>query len=166
MKKLIFIFLLCISAVSTSFGQLLLEEMTAPNSGPNFIYDFGQPTEQVSRWPGFVGGQAGFIKFMADYIHYPEKARQKQVGGQFIAEFLVELDGTISKVSLKNELGFGLEEEVLRVLMLLPKWSPALDKNGEPMKVWMTMPVTLTPPPPAQKPTSKSKTGSSKPKKN
>ena len=165
MNKAFIILLLTFGTVSTSFGQLLLEEMTAPTTGPNFIYDFGQPTEQVTRWPGFVGGQAGFLKFMADYIHYPEAARQKQIGGQFIAEFLVELDGSISKVSLRNQLGHGLEEEVLRVLMLLPKWSPALDKKGEPIKAWMEMPITLTPPPAIVKPTSKSKTGTKKPKK-
>ena len=172
MNKILFIALLSICSVSTSFGQLLLEEMTGAAT-TNFIYDFGQPTAEISRMPGFVGGQAGFAKFMSDYIKYPEDAERQQIGGQVVAEFLVELDGTISHLSLTKQIGHGLDEEVLRVLGSLPKWSPALDKKGEPMKIWMEMPITLKAPKTSaarpkttKKPTTKSKTGTSKPKKN
>ena len=115
--------------------------------------------------PGFVGGQRGFIDFMAANIKYPDAARKKQVAGQAVAEFMVETDGSVSHVKLVKQLGYGLEEEVLRVLMLLPKWDPALNKKGEPMAVVLELPFSLTPPPlrPTDKP-STTKTGTKKPK--
>jgi hypothetical protein len=83
---------------------------------------------------------------MVNNIKYPDAAVEKQVTGKLIADFVVELDGSMSSVKLINELGYGLEEEVLRVLSLLPAWQPALNKKGEPMRVRMQIPLTLEPP--------------------
>jgi hypothetical protein len=176
MKKIFILLITTFSFATASWSQLLEGEVELSPSY-NYVYDFGQPAGSVSRMPGFIDGIQGFAQFMASQIKYSDEAAQKQITGVAIADFIVEADGTISNVKLVNQIGFGLDEEILNALTKLPTWSPALDKKGEPMRVEMQIPLTLQPPKPGtfktkttskttQKPVSKNKTGTKKPKKN
>jgi Gram-negative bacterial TonB protein C-terminal len=172
MKK-IFILLLTMFSFATASWSQLLEGATELPPSYNYVYDFGQPTNTVSRMPGFIDGIQGFAKFMIGQIKYSEEAAQKQIEGIAVADFVVEVDGTVSNIKLVNLLGYGLDEEVLNGLTKLPKWSPALNTAGEPMRVRMQIPLTLQPPKPGtfkpkstKKTVSKSKSGTKTPKKN
>ncbi len=171
MRKLLFITILAVASATVCRAQLLLEERE--NDEANIIFDFGGPNDRVSRSPGFIGGQAGLAEFLGKYIHYPEAAARKQIGGQVVAEFVVEKDGHVSHIEITKKIGHGLDEEVERVLKSTPTFKPALDKKGQPIAVFLEIPITLKPPPAAasstkpaaKKPASTTKTAAKKTKK-
>ena len=93
------------------------------------------PTTQLltDTLPIFPSGEKEMLRFIYTNIKYPAEARQKGIQGDLTAQFIVEKDGSISNLKIKNDLGGGLKEEVLRVMKLVQempeKWTPAMT-NG------------------------------------
>jgi len=93
------------------------------------------PTTQLltDTLPIFPSGEKEMLRFIYTNIKYPAEARQKGIQGDLTAQFTVEKDGSISNLKIKNDLGGGLKEEVLRVMKLVQempeKWTPAMT-NG------------------------------------
>jgi len=59
-----------------------------------------------------------------------------------IVQFIVDKEGIISDVKALTNFGYGMEEEVIRVIKKGPKWQPAVYK-GKPVKSYRTQPVTF-----------------------
>lgn len=51
----------------------------------------------------------------------------------------MEEDGSITNVKIILGLGYGCDEEVLRLFKNSPKWTPA-KRNGKPQRVRMSYP--------------------------
>jgi hypothetical protein len=51
-------------------------------------------------------------------------------------------DGSISDVKPLTQLGYGMEEEVLRIIKTGPRWVPAI-QNGKMVKAFRKQPVTF-----------------------
>lgn len=94
----------------------------------------------VEQHPCFPGGEKARITFLSENIIYPQEAKDKGVSGRVFAQFIVEKDGTISNVKILRGIGSGCDEEVLRVVALMPKWNPGVEK-GENVRVTFTMPM-------------------------
>ena len=92
----------------------------------------------------FPGGEAALNKFIYKNIKYPSMARELNVQGRVFISFVVEKDGSITDVKpikrKSEQLGYGLEEEAMRVIKLMPKWKPAT-QNGKKVKMRFTLPV-------------------------
>ncbi|MBK8562139.1 MAG: M56 family metallopeptidase [Saprospiraceae bacterium] len=73
-------------------------------------------------------------------VKYPAEARKNGVEGTVFAKFIIEKDGSITKPEIIRSVGSGCDEEVLRVVGLMPKWSPG-KKDGQPVPVSYTLPV-------------------------
>jgi TonB family protein len=73
-------------------------------------------------------------------VKYPAEARKNGVEGTVYAKFIIEKDGSITKPEIVRSVGSGCDEEVLRVIGLMPKWSPG-KKDGQPVPVSYTLPV-------------------------
>jgi len=56
--------------------------------------------------------------------------------------FIVDKDGYVSDVKPATNLGYGMEEEVVRVILTSGKWTPAL-QNGTPVRAYRKQPVTF-----------------------
>jgi TonB family protein len=55
--------------------------------------------------------------------------------------FLVDEKGNISNVTtVGNKVGYGLDEEAVRVVSKMPKWNPGQVK-GKNVKTWRTLPI-------------------------
>lgn len=96
----------------------------------------------VEKMPEFPGGQTELVKFLSENLQYPDSARHAGIEGKVIADFIVNEDGSISDETIIRGLGYGCDQEVLRVIALMPKWSPG-QQNGTPVKVYFTLPVTF-----------------------
>jgi len=96
--------------------------------------------EFPSKRATYPGGQASLNKYLSDNIKYPAMARENQIEGTVYAKILVDELGTIVDVSFPKPLGYGLEEEVLRVIKGMPKLIPAED-HSKPVKTMYTLPV-------------------------
>jgi TonB family protein len=96
----------------------------------------------VQQMPEFPGGQKELMKFLNENLAYPEEARKNGVEGKVISQFTVNADGSFSDIKILQRLGSGCDEEVLRLITLMPTWTPAL-QNGKPVAVVYKMPVVF-----------------------
>lgn len=95
----------------------------------------------ADQLPQFPGGGQGFAKFLSEHIRYPAEARANNIKGRVFAQFIVETDGSLSNLRIVRGLGYGTDEETLRVLKLSPRWIPGR-KAGYPVRVEYTIPVS------------------------
>ncbi len=96
-------------------------------------------TTEVS--PGFPGGQKGLEKFFENNIQYPADASDNGVEGLVSINFAVDENGKIYLPKVTSEkVGYGLEQEALRVFNKMPKWTPGKIK-GKNVKTRFTLPV-------------------------
>ena len=70
--------------------------------------------------PEFPGGIDSLWAFLKENVHRPEGSRE--VEGMVLVEFVVEVDGSISKPEILKSLTPELDAEVIRVVKLMPKF--------------------------------------------
>ena len=97
----------------------------------------------VEKMPEFPGGMEAMWKFLSDHLNYPEEAREKNIEGRSIIQFIVEKDGTISNIELVRSAGDkSLDKEALRVVRMMPKWKPGSQKDNI-VRCKYTLPVSF-----------------------
>ena len=81
----------------------------------------------VDEPPSYPGGMAAFMRFIIKEFKYPEN--QEDLQSSTSAKFIVDVDGSILNIRLlrphTSEALSSFENEYLRVLGLMPKWTPA-----------------------------------------
>lgn len=97
---------------------------------------------RVEQMPEFPGGQEALYKFISDNILYPKDARENDIKGKVVVQFIVEKDGSVQNVEVVSGVHPLLDEEALRVVKLLPSFKPGM-VNGEPVQVRMKLPITF-----------------------
>ena len=73
-------------------------------------------------------------------LKYPEEAMALRVTGPVVVDFVVDSSGHVTDPIVKKGLGHGTDEEALRVISLMPTWTPGL-VNGKHVAVRMTIPI-------------------------
>lgn len=125
------------------------EPIPDPGVGVGQIYDpvplptpepDNSPVVFAQKMPSFPGGQDALMKFIAENIEYPPMAREVGRQGRLTVVFVVEKDGSISNIEVPKGLGFGLDEEAIRVVKMMPKWSPG-ENNYIPVRVRIAIPI-------------------------
>jgi periplasmic protein TonB len=92
--------------------------------------------------PEFPGGDKELYKFLMKNLSYPNAAVRANVEGKVYVKFVVEKDGSIGNLQILKSVGFGCDEEALRVLKSMPSWSPG-KQNGKAVRVYYTMPIVF-----------------------
>ncbi len=92
--------------------------------------------------PEYPGGMNAWNKFLQKNLKYPSQAIDAGVGGKVIVSFVVEKDGHLTDIKVLRSAGYGLDEEVVRVLKLVPPWKPGI-QNGRPVRVMYTLPFNF-----------------------
>ncbi|MBE7179486.1 MAG: energy transducer TonB [Mucilaginibacter polytrichastri] len=116
------------------------DESGAAGSGtdPNAVRTVGN----VDKMPEFAGGFEAWAKFLRKNLRYPSSAVDNQVTGRVVVSFVVERDGSISDVKVVKGIGYGCDEEALRVIKKAPAWSPGI-QAGQPVRVQYTIPIAF-----------------------
>lgn len=96
----------------------------------------------VSEQPSFPGGMQEMMKFISDNRKYPAEAKAKDIHGKVIVAFVVEHDGSLSDVKIRRGIGYGCDEEAIRLIKSMPKWTPG-KQNGKAVRVSMMLPVSF-----------------------
>ncbi len=96
--------------------------------------------EFPSKRASYPGGVNALNQYLADNIKYPKDALANKTEGTVYAHIYLDQSGNKEDVEFPNPLGYGLEEEVLRVIKAMPKFIPAEDQ-GEPVKTKLILPV-------------------------
>jgi protein TonB len=117
-------------------GDDLNPEVEPQKAEPEKVYE----TFDIQKLPSFPGGEAELQKFLRDNISYPAIARENNIQGTAALSFVVNKDGSISNVTILKDPGGGCGKEAVRVVGIMPKWSPG-EANGNKVKVKFTLPV-------------------------
>lgn len=94
----------------------------------------------VEENPSFPGGPAKMNEYIAKNIKYPVMARESGVEGRVFVNFVVEPNGSISKVKVLRGIGGGCDEEAMRVVQSMPTWKPG-KQRGTAVRVSYTVPI-------------------------
>ncbi len=80
------------------------------------------------------------IDFMVKNLKYPEKAVKDSVQGKVFVQCKVDKDGSLKDIKILRGIGYGCDEEAVRVIKMMPKWEPAL-KDGKPVQTEFVLPI-------------------------
>ena len=100
--------------------------------------------EKVETTPSFPGGSAAWRKYLEKNLDVNAPLINGAKLGTYtvIIKFLVNKEGDISSLKSLTHHGFGMEEEVIRVISKGPKWIPA-KQNGQIVDAFQTQSVTF-----------------------
>jgi TonB family protein len=94
----------------------------------------------VEEMPLFPGGENARIKFFSNNLRAPAEGVKEGSSGTVYVSFIVQADGSITNAKVLRGIGKSFDEEVLRVVNLMPKWNPG-KQNGEAVAVVFNLPV-------------------------
>jgi TonB-dependent SusC/RagA subfamily outer membrane receptor len=145
-----------------SVAKIMLEDKTIFNNNDT-IYNV---VKERAKYPG---GDEACLKFISENVRYPKLCHEFGVQGRVIVRFVIEKDGSITHVEKVRGVGKTLSEvevtsykkehpdspeqlkagqdlgdllfgEAKRVMELMPKWEPAKDKEGNPVRSFFNLP--------------------------
>jgi TonB family protein len=87
-----------------------------------------QKKKTFLRIPTFPGGKDAYHEFIKDNIVYPEQALSNKVEGAVYLVYTVNNIGEIVDVEVIRGIGFGCDEEAVRVIRLM-KYEPARNRG-------------------------------------
>lgn len=90
--------------------------------------------------PTFPGGESGLQAWWEEHIRYPADAWRDGIEGNVVLSWIVERDGSLSRIRWCNGLGGSCGAEAVRVAGFMPRWVPG-SLGGRPIRTWMTLPV-------------------------
>lgn len=89
----------------------------------------------------FKGGLQGFASFLQGNLKYPSAAQRANVSGKVYVQFVVCTDGTLCDYKVLKGVGFGCDEESVRVLQASSgKWKPG-KQRGRTVRSRFTIPI-------------------------
>lgn len=98
------------------------------------------PLYNVEKWPEFPGGESAMMLFLSKNLKYTGSAHAINLEGTVYVSFVIWKDGSIRNIEIKRAVGAGLDEEVVRVVKLMPNWTPGI-QNGRNVSVIYNLPV-------------------------
>ena len=138
---------LSITASSLAFILVLFacsqpDQNLIETSGTNDISLNEDVYENVEVMPEFPGGMDSLIAFLGSNISYPDDAKKEGIEGKVFVDFIIDKEGSVREVSAKNKIGYGCDEEAVRVISLMPAWKPGY-KDGKAVNVNYTIPISF-----------------------
>lgn len=98
----------------------------------------------VNQQPSFPGGVSALSRYLNENVVYPASIEARSVQGRVIVSFVVELDGSLSDVTVVKSDDPGFDEEAIRVIKNMPRWTPGFN-DDEPVRVRYRVPVLFRP---------------------
>ncbi|WP_029272214.1 energy transducer TonB [Flavobacterium sp. KJJ] len=113
-------------------------EGTLP-SGPTITDPVNPAT--LDKMPDFPGGMSKFYSYVGNNFNKPELDAEKTL--RVYVSFVIEKDGSITDIMVKNDPGYGMGKEAVRVLKSLKtKWIPGMIA-GKPVRTAYNLPITI-----------------------
>lgn len=128
MKNIIIALLICLVTLSCSSTKLIFIDGKA--------YTF------VEKMPEYPGGEKAMYEFISKNIRYPAKAVDANISGKVYVNFVIDKKGNVTNVNVIRGIGYGCDEEVIRVISLMPVWTPGKQK-GRKVKVSFNIPINF-----------------------
>ncbi len=98
-------------------------------------------TAILDKMPEFPGGMAKFYTYVGNNFNKPELDAERTL--RVYVSFVIEKDGSMTDITVKNDPGYGLGKEAIRVLKSLKtKWTPGI-LEGKPVRTAYNLPITI-----------------------
>src|SRR5688572_14876437 len=75
--------------------------------------------ESFIKQPKYPGGKKALDEFIRTNMQYPEEALKNRVEGSVVVKYDVDVFGRVSDATITHGLGYGCDEEALRLVKLL-----------------------------------------------
>jgi periplasmic protein TonB len=133
---------------NTTDGTGTIGTSTTPSQGNGTVIsapvDYGDTvvtTAILDKMPEFPGGINKFYNYIGKNFESPEVNGESSI--RIYVSFVVEKDGSMSNIQVKNEPGYGLGREAIRVLKSMrTKWSPGMI-NSKAVRTSYNLPITV-----------------------
>lgn len=116
-----------------------IESNTSLQNGEGKVFDF----VSIETAPSFPGGMDKFYKYLAGNVKFPAEAVKNNIQGKVFLSFIVEKTGELNDIQVVKSLGYGTDEEAVRLLSNSPKWTPGI-QNGKAVRVKYHIPINFT----------------------
>lgn len=83
----------------------------------------------IMKWAEPEGGRKAYDAYLESNVVYPEEALKNKIKGKAGIEFTVGTDGSLSDFRVFKKLGYGCEDEIIRLVKSGPKWNPTTEDN-------------------------------------
>ncbi|MBN8821659.1 MULTISPECIES: energy transducer TonB [unclassified Spirosoma] len=107
----------------------------------------GKDTVQYSvpeQLPEFRGGMPALGQFLSQTLHYPPAAQRAKVQGRVFISFVINKEGEVEDVEVLKGIGFGTDEEAVRVVKASSgRWVPGAQR-GQNIKVKYNLPINFS----------------------
>ncbi len=92
----------------------------------------------------FPGGNDAWRKYLIKNLNPDVPANNNAPVGKFtvVVKFVVSKDGSLSGIQAETNMGYGMEQEVLRIIQRSGNWAPAY-QNKRPVNAYRRQPVTF-----------------------
>ena len=145
MKKVLLITIL-LSVPIIFFAQSDSDKIKVPDiKNIELINDTGYINDAlifivVEKMPEYQGGNATMTNFLISNIQYPIEAYLNQIEGIVYITFVIEKTGKLSDIRVLRGIGYGCDEEALRVVKFMPDWIPGKQRGNE-VRVQFNLPI-------------------------
>jgi Gram-negative bacterial TonB protein C-terminal len=101
-----------------------------------------QVFSKVDKEAAFPGGEQAWKKFLENNLNPNTPVDHGAPTGYYIVmvQFVVNTEGNVSDIKPLTSIGYGMEQEVLRILKKSGTWEPAM-LNGKPVNAYRKQPV-------------------------
>jgi periplasmic protein TonB len=91
----------------------------------------------------YKGGVEELIKYLSANLQYPIDCIEMNIQGRVFLSFVVEKDGSISNIKVIKSAFKSLDEEAVRVVSKMKKWTPGTI-DGQAVRTRCRLPVNFT----------------------
>jgi TonB family protein len=96
----------------------------------------------IENQPMPKGGLKKFYRYIAKSLRYPPLAKKRGIEGKVYIQFMIEKDGSLTNFKILKGLGYGCDEEVIRVMKAAPKWNSG-PARGVPRRFKRSIPIVF-----------------------
>ncbi len=89
------------------------------------------------------GGMQEYITFIMKNLKYPDQAKRDGIQGKVFVKFVVDTDGSLTDIEVAKGIGYGCDEEAIRVMKMSGKWTPG-KQRGKVVKQRMILPIKFS----------------------
>lgn len=89
-------------------------------------------------------GDSLYQEYLKEELIYPEAAQENGIEGEVILSLTISKSGEILDIKIEKSLGYGCDEEALRLINVGPEWTPAIS-GGKPTEATVEVKVKFKP---------------------
>ena len=97
----------------------------------------------VDSSPEYIGGGVAEIAYFQENTRHSTEAIKLKIEGRIFTTFIVEKDGDLSHIQILKGIGYGYDEEAIRLLDEMPLWKPG-KSFGKIVRVQYNQPVNFS----------------------